>query len=377
MATTAGAEFDKVFNWDGVGTSSGDYTDVTLEAQSPAGTSFTLFNSSAYYLYLGHASKFDMSVFDVDIAGNLGALTWEYRTSSDTWAEFIPGSGRYEVDPDDSEGGQYAFDKDGAEMFPPNLLSDWATLTINSANLYWVRVTAASVATAPTIKRIQMSPYAAYCTSKDIYNLLQLKNVLSGTDFTASTVPTKDTVEQYIVEAQSYIDMYSRKSWRPNYVANESHQFNLSGIKLDKPDPYKILSLKIWNGGSWDTKTQGRTNDYFLVPDTGMIHFSRYFLLPARFSGINSSMGAWGGGEFIMAVKITYLSGRDIATDIRQGGIVTDTTKKLAAMDVVRNSDFGGAVVSGMDRVSTESRISAWTEETANNIDSLQAFEVF
>ena len=36
MATTAGAEFDKVFNWDGVGTSSGDYTDVTLEAQSPA-----------------------------------------------------------------------------------------------------------------------------------------------------------------------------------------------------------------------------------------------------------------------------------------------------------------------------------------------------
>lgn len=377
MATTAGAEFDKVFNWDGVGTSSGDYTDVTLESQSPAGTSFTLFNSSAYYLYLGHASKFDMAVFDVDTAGNLGALTWEYRTSSDTWAEFIPGSGRYELDPDDSEGGQYAFDKDGAEIFPPNLLSDWATVTINSANLYWVRVTAASVTTAPTIKRIQMRPYAAYCSSKDIYELLQLKNVLSGTDFTSSTVPSKDTVEQYILEAQSYIDMYSRKSWRPNYIANEAQMFNLSGIKLDKPDPYKVLSLKIWNGGSWDTKTQGRTGDYFLVPDTGMIHFSRYFLLPARFSSINSSMGAWGGGEFTMAVKITYLAGRDIATDVRQGGIVSDTAKKLAAMDVVRNSDFGGAVVSGMDRVSTESRIAAWTEETANNIDSLQSFEVF
>jgi len=97
----AGAEFDKIFNWDGVGTSSGDYTDVTLEAQSPAGTSFTLFDSSAHYLYLGHASKFDMAVFDVDIAGSLGALTWQYRKSDDTWVTYVPGSAIYEVDPDD------------------------------------------------------------------------------------------------------------------------------------------------------------------------------------------------------------------------------------------------------------------------------------
>ena len=377
MATTAGAEFDKVFNWDGVGTSSGDYTDVTLEAQSPAGTSFTLFNSSAHYLYLGHASKFDMAVFDVDTAGSLGALTWEYRTSSDTWAEFVPASGRYEIDPDDSEGGQYAFDKDGAEIFPPNLLSDWATLTINSANLYWVRVTAASVTTSPTIKRIQMRPYAAYCSTKDIYELLQLKNVLSGTDFTTSTVPSKATVEQYILEAQSYIDMYTRKSWRPNYVANEYQQFNLNGFKLDKPDPYKILSLKIWNGASWDTKTQGRTNDYFLVTDTGMIQFSRYFLLPARFTSYNAPVWRWGGGEFTMPVKVTYLSGRDIQTDTRQGGIITDITKKLAAIDVVRNSDFGGAVVGGLDRVSMSERISGWDEEVRETLDSMKAFEVF
>ena len=377
MASTAGAEFDKVFNWDGVGTSSGDYTDVTLEAQSPAGTSFTLFNSSAHYLYLGHASKFDMAVFDVDTAGSLGALTWEYRTSSDTWAEFVPASGRYEIDPDDSEGGQYAFDKDGAEIFPPNLLSDWATVTINSANLYWVRVTTASVATSPTIKRIQMRPYAAYCSTKDIYELLQLKNVLSGTDFTSSTVPSISTVEQYILEAQSYIDMYTRKSWRPNYVANEYQQFNLNGFKLDKPDPYKILSLKIWNGASWDTKTQGRTNDYFLVTDTGMIQFSRYFLLPARFTSYNAPVWRWGGGEFTMPVKVTYLAGRDIQTDTRQGGIITDITKKLASIDVVRNSDFGGAVVGGLDRVSMSERISGWDEEVRETLDSMKAFEVF
>jgi len=376
MATTAGAEFDTIFNWDGVGTSSGDYTEVTLEAQSPAGTSFTLFNSSAYYLYLGNASKFDMAVFDVDVAGSVGALTWEYYNGS-AWTEFVPSSSKYELDPDDNEGSQYDFSKDGAEMFPANLLSDWATVAINSATKYWVRVTTASVTTAPTIKRIQMRPYASYCTSKDVYNLLQLTNILNGTDFTSATVPSKDTVEQYIMEAQSYIDMYSRKSWRPTYVANEYQQFNLNGMKLDKPDAYKILSLKIWNGASWDTKTQGRKGDYFLVPDTGMVQFSRFFLLPARFTSYNAPVWRWGGGEFTMPVKITYLAGRDIQTDVRQGGIVQDMAKKLAAVDVVRNSDFGGAVVSGMDRVSMESRISAWTEETADNIDSLRAFEVF
>ena len=373
----AGAEFDKIFNWDGVGTSSGDYTDVTLEAQSPAGTSFTLFDSSAHYLYLGHASKFDMAVFDVDIAGSLGALTWQYRKSDDTWVTFVPGSARYEVDPDDDEGGQYDFSKDGAELFPPNILSDWATLTINSANLYWVRVTAASVATSPTIKRIQMRPYAAYCSTKDVYELLQLANVLSGTDFTTSTIPTQNTVERFIMEAQSYIDMYTRKSWRPNYIANEYQQFNLNGFKLDKPDPYKVLSVKIWNGASWDTKTQGRKNDFFLVQDTGMVQFSRYFLLPARFTSYNAPVWRWGGGEFTMPVKVTYLTGRDINTDVRQGGIITDSAKKLAAIAIMRSSDAGTLTVSGVDRVSMESRVAAWQEEVNDNLDRMGAFEVF
>ena len=376
MATSAGAEFDKVLNWDGAGTSSGDYTDVTLEAQSPAGTSFTLLNSSTHQIYLGHASKFDMAIFDVDTAGSLGALTWQYYNGS-AWTTFVPASGRYEIDPDDSAGAQFDFSKDGAEIFPPNILSDWATVAINSSTLYWVRVTAASVATAPTIKRIQMRPYAAYCTTKDVYELMQLKNVLSGTDFTSSTVPSQSTVEQYIMEAQSHIDMQSRKSWRPNYVANEYHGFNLNGFHLDKPDPYKILALQIWNGQSWDTKTQGRTTDYFLVPDTGMIQFSRYFLLPARFTSYNAPVWRWGGGEFTMPVKVTYLHGRDIQTDVRQGGVVQDMAKKLAAIDIARSADFGGLVVSGMDNYDISSRISSWTSEIESNLDGMRAFEVF
>ena len=371
MATTAGAVFDKVFTYNG-----SSYTDVTLEAQSPAGTSFSILGASSHYLYVGNDSKFDMAVFDVDTAGSLGALTWQYYNGT-AWTEFIPASGRYEIDPDDDEGGQYDFSKDGVEIFPPNLLSDWATDAINSETKYWVRVSTASVTTAPTIKRVQMRPYAAYCTTKDVYNLMQLNNVLSGTDFTSSTVPSKSTVEQYIMEAQSYIDMQTRKSWRPNYETEEYHQFNLNGFKLDRPDAYKILDVKIWNGANWDSKRQGRTKDFFLVKDTNMVHFSRYFLLPARFTSYNAPVWRWGGGEFTMPVKVTYLYGRDIQTDVRQGGIVQDITKMIAATEVAKNADFGGLVVSGMDRYDIGSRISSWQTNIDDTIDSLKAFEVF
>ena len=144
-----------------------------------------------------------MAIFDIAIAGSLGALTWEFSNGTN-WTTFVPASGRYELDPDDNEGAQYDFSKDGVEVFPPNILSSWATLTVNSSNIYWIRVATASSTIAPTIKRVQMRAYASYCTTKDVYNLLQLKNVLSGTDFTSSTVPSQATVEQFILEAQSH-----------------------------------------------------------------------------------------------------------------------------------------------------------------------------
>ena len=78
-----------------------------------------------------------------------------------------------------------------------------------------------------------------------------------------------------------------------------------------------------------------------------------------------------------MPVKVTYLAGRDINTDYRQGGIVQDVCKKLAAIDVVRNADFGNTVVSGMDRVSMSERIQGWQMEIEDRLDSLRAVEVF
>ena len=372
-----GWEFDSVYNFN---ENTSAYTNNTLEAQSPAGTSFTLFNSTADYLLLGHSQKFDMAIFDVDTAGSLGALTWQYSTGS-SWVTFVPASGRFATDPDDDEGAQYDFSSDGAEIFPANLLSDWAkrefTIDGVAVSKYWIRINAASTASAPTIKRIQCRPIAIYTTSKNVFELLQLKNVTGTTDFDDTTIPTKETVDFYINEAQAYIDMNTRKSWRPNYVVEAYLEFNLNGFKLEYPNPQKIIDLKIWNGANWDSKTQGRTKDYFFVSTTGMIQFARYFLLPARFTSYNAPVWRWGGGEFTMPIKVTYLAGRDINTDALQGGIVQEIAKKMAAINVVANSDFGNLAVSGMDRVSMSEKVNTWQQEIEDRIDFLTAFEVF
>ena len=162
MPSSASLFFDTIFLFDGSST----YTDVTLEAQSPAGTSFGIMADTNDVLYLGHAEKFDMAIFDIDTAGSYGALTWQYYNGG--WTTFTPASGRYNRDQDDDEGLQFNFTKDGVEEFPSNIVADWATVAINSATKYWVRVTAASVAATATLKRIQMRPVNAYCTTGDV-----------------------------------------------------------------------------------------------------------------------------------------------------------------------------------------------------------------
>ena len=373
MPLYSGLEFTKIFAFDGSST----YTDVTLEAQSPVGTSFTVLGAAAHYLYLGHDERFDMAVFDVDVPGVLGALTWQYYNGS-AWTTFVPGTARLIHDPDASDYGKtFDFIKDGVEIFPINLLSDWATVAVNSVTKYWVRVTAASVDTAPTIKRIQMRPVNSYCSTKDIFNLLQLTNISDTTDFTTSTLPSKITVEQYIEAAQSKIDYATRKSWRPNYIAEEYHDFNLNGFKLRRNDAYKLLSVEIWNGANWDDKSEGRTKDFFLTPDVGIVYFSRYFLLPARFQSYNAPVWRFGGGEFTNPIRVRYLAGRDVNTNPMEAGLIHDVAKKLTAVDVLRSSDFGQFTVSGTDRVQLLQKIDGWSREVDERLDSLRAWEIF
>ena len=374
MPTTAGQYLDLIYSFDGSST----YTDITLEMRSPAGTSSTVLTDTNDILYLGNDEKFNLVMFDLDQAATIGTPKWEYSNGS-AWVEFYPGFAekRYSDAGNRGEGASYTFTEDGGEFITEDALYNWATVSVNSQSKYWIRVTTASVTTSPTIKSIHIRPLNTYCTTKDVYELLQLKNVLDGTDFTTATVPSKATVEGYIQAAEATIDFRTRKSWRINYVVDEFHDFNLNGFKLDRADPYKIQDFAIWTGGSWDTKTAGRGNDYFLIPDTGMVHFARFFILPARFQTYAAGSWRWGAGEFTQPVKVSYLSGRSIHGDAREGAYVHETTKKMAAADILRNSDFGFSTVSGSDKIPLGQKLQMWQVEIDNALDDLRAFELF
>jgi len=71
------------------------------------------------------------------------------------------------------------------------------------------------------------------------------------------------------------------------------------------------------------------------------------------------------------------MHGKDIATDSRRGGMVFDMARKLTAIDVLRDADFGNLVVSGMDRMTISEKISTWSQEIEERLDSMRSFETF
>ena len=343
-----------------------DYSNHTIEAQTPAGTSFTWFGTTSDYVYLGHQSKFDLFTAIEATAGVLGALTYEYYDNNSNWVQFVPRR-------------TYDFTASGAEEWNIRQLVGWTSFVIttsapdtadsvpDSIERYYIRISAASVSSAPTINQVQARPYAYYCTATDVFHILQL-----DADFSSSTVPTRDTVEDAINAAQSIIEFRTYKAWRPVIKEDEHYEFSIAGIKLIERDIQRVLTLEVWDGGSWSERTQGRDQDYFILPDMGMLYFSRFFLLPARMASYNAPVWRWGWAEFTFPVRITYIYGRNKFTDTRQYMNIWDITRKLAAIDVYQSHDYSVLAASGSDKVSLDRKIENWKQEVEEQLEELR-----
>lgn len=353
--------------WSFINTGS-SYINNTIEARRSGGTAFTILNNASDYLYIGHQSRFDFAGFILTINGGLGALTWQYWDGS-AWVTFAAGE-------------NYDFTLSGAETF--DNLVNWAAVAFSltfphvvasvpdTLLRYWIRVQAASVTTAPTVDQILARPLAIYATATDVAQTLNF-----ATDFSASTRPTRATVENYIRYAQSYVDRETRKTWRYHLQRDEEYDFDIQGFKLVKPYPIAITRLQIWNGSTYDTKTQGRQNDYFLVSSTGMVYYARFFALPARFMSASGSIWGWGWGEFRFPVRVSYFYGSNPYTNEEEGGLVWDITRKLAAKDIWNSHDYSILTVSGSDKISMERKVDNWSKEIDEKLDRLRRFEIF
>ena len=356
------------------------YIDNTREARRPGGTSFTIFDATGDYLYLGSQSRFDLASFDLDTVGSLGDLTWEYYDGT-TWVDFVPEYSMLESNEDNDE---YGFDRDGTEIF--NHLVDWAAFAITNGDphtattvpdavaRYYIRVSSQTIiSTSPTVKRIIRRSWNTYTTPEEVYAFLELN--FSAGAFTSSTLPTLATVEDTIHGHESTIDYEARKSWRPN-VQIDITDFNLNGHTLTRKPAISVQRVEIWNGQSYEVKSQGRNNEFFLVPQISAVKWSRIFLLPVRAMGSSRSFG-FGTGEFTHPVRTEYLYGRLQALDAQQGGVVKNLAKRMTAIELVENSDYTKMMISGSDQVSVESKVARWSEYVEEKLPRLRGWETF
>jgi len=347
----------------------------SVEAELAGGTAFELMDETSDYQYFGFPRRVSTVIFKLAVAGSLGALTWEYTDDSadaDSWARTIP-----QVD-----SSLNSTTHDNYVILKP--IPNWASVAFSTTKphavasvpdttaRFWLRVSAASITTAATVNEIQCVPYAHYTTPSRVSAALQIA------DFSTSTQPTLAEVEDTIRSVESRLDYRVKKSWRYNLQTNEYHGFNLSGIRLRKDNVRDVISLQIWDGASFETKTgseDDRKNDYFFIPEEGMVYFSRYFLLPARLAYVGPHWWGWGVGEFTKAIKITYIWGRDKDTDER-GYEVELLATKMAAIELFRSHDYSAWAISGSDRVPISQKIDQWTIEVEDGLESLRGWEV-
>lgn len=340
------------------------YLNNTVEASQFSGTAFTIFDATADYLYLGNETRFDMFTMDLLVNGALGTIVYEYWNGT-AWTRFYP---RH----------RYDFTINGGNQW--ERLTSWATLVFAAGTphapappdtiaRFWIRLSVSSITTSPTVEEIVMRSYAAYAIPTDVATLMQLPA------FSSSTTPTLATVEDYIYRAQSAIDYKTRKSWRPNIVVDEEYDFDINGIPLLKPNVREITRLQIWDGASYQVRTQGRTNDYFLTADLGTIYFSRFFLLPARLAAGVSPIWVWGLGEYNYPVQISYIHGKDYDRD-EQAQIIWDIATKLAAIEVYTSHDYSILIASGSDKVSLDRKIEMWRIDAEEKMEQLRGWDI-
>lgn len=132
-ATAETSQFTKVFFYNG-----STYTDDTTEAASEVGTAFSIMDDTTDYLYVGSSSTFAGMKFEFATRGSNYTLKLEYHDSSSggSWTELTANTNNL-VD------GTTGFLSSGLISF--NAPADWETTTINSQNLYWIRISTTTV----------------------------------------------------------------------------------------------------------------------------------------------------------------------------------------------------------------------------------------
>ncbi|MAH45631.1 hypothetical protein CMI37_07365 [Candidatus Pacearchaeota archaeon] len=365
--------WDSIYLWD---SSANAYVDLEFAAADVPGAAVSLIGQTADKIYVGLDRKFHAAYFELSTVGSYNDLPdYEYWNGS-AWKNLPVIK-------------TYAFDESGVVHW--RMPGDWATTLLvgienTNTNLktgstgdttsgtarYWVRVSVSAVTTTATLARSYPFPAYAYTTPTLISQFLQLRQ-----DFSTTTSPSKIEVENLIERAESRIDRYSTNSWKPNYRHEELYEFSRYGVILKRQPVLKFLELAVWDGAEYNILSEGRTSDYFVDPQTGIVPLTRLLSIP--FTYTRSAIYTWGFGEFKRAIRCNYIWGTDTDDGMYNVsfGQVEDIATKFVAADVISNYDYTTMIPQGTDRYSLEQKVTQWRESADERLEELRKVRVW
>ncbi len=351
------------------------YVNNTIEAQIEGGTAFPAMAEAADHQYYGFSRRIDALVFVLSTAGRYTGLKWEFGISVTSWTQFVPTH-------------DYGFDEEKEYLRWSIVASDvdrtWVSFALtadnphssvssvpDSTSRYWIRVSATAITTVAQVSSVLCRPYVSYASAADVQRQLQL-----NTAFTAGGTPISlETVEDFIRGAEDYLIYTTGTSWRLEFIEDELINFKQYGMKLRYEDIVDLYSISVYNGGVFEEKIAGRTQDLHVEPTLGMLYVSTIFLdaMPTNFRRSYSSRREQ--GAFKRAVKATYSWGKDIRTD-KFGVQVGRIAVKQACIDIVTDLDFTPLIPHGLDTVSLSEKVQNWATDVENFVDRFSKLRV-
>ena len=256
------------------------------------------------------------------------------------------------------------FRESSVSRFP--IQPDWEKGGGNDVKLYYVRVQGSNASGAKMVDSFPFPSYA-YTSPEEVNRLMALR-----VSFSEKTNPSEEDVIRIIQRIEGRIEGYTTVAWKPQYRENEDYEFNKFGLVLKRFPVIKLFEISLWEGGSYRPLTQGRDNDYFLTPRTGLLNFGRFIHLPFAYSRTR----AYGFGEYRFPLRTRYIWGKDIDLDDR-GYMVKDVAAKLVAADVYSTYDLTAMIPQGTDRFGIDARIDRWTDDAEEAMENLRPLRVW
>lgn len=186
-----------------------------------------------------------------------------------------------------------------------------------------------------------------YCTVDDVVELLQIEE--PGPD-------VRNLIANEIVRQEQLLDDDCHRSWKTKTATNEYYEFKQSGINLLHKPVIAITSVQAYFGVNWQTLTEGRSEDYIVDYEYGIVYWVSFAWHPTRYVryGLPRIFG-----RFHNSIRVSYTWG--------QPSSVPDSLEaacaRKAAQSLINSSDFLDLFPEGTDMIDLLSKMTNWQKD--------------